>query len=398
MIRKKLVESILNIDQRTAVKIVSGNRSYGKTFLLMNLSEYLIANDIYPSDIIYLSLPDEEIYDTYKLYEYISNKIIYSNTPNNMKYILVDNINIIHGWEQVASSVMSDYNVDVYVSVSTRYTPDPLDRRSYCIKLYPLTMSEFGEIRSEMQHNYDDKFTMFNDYINCGGSPLHASIMIDQNDVDSVLRDYFYASLMEDVIIPDLIRDPDLLLQIVRFIAAHTGEIFSPKMVSDAIKPTRNRLSADTVYSYIESLIKAGIVIPIPRVRIKTNVVIKSVQKLYLHDTFVPRIFSENKITNGIYQNAIILHLLRNGYSLKIVDEYKRSTFIIASRRGINEYIFFNGRDDVNEVIDDILNKYDAVQNINNIYISEQDKYNNLSYKVSNTHIIEFLMHYDPNL
>lgn len=153
------------------IKIITGVRRCGKSFLLNEIFyKYLINEGVNENNIIKIALDDEsyfEYLDSKKLSNYVKEK---TNNQDEKYYVLIDEVQKCVGFEAVLNGLLYQQNVDVYVTGSNSkfLSKDIITEfrgRGYEIRVYPLTFSE-------IEYLYDNKEQALNNYLIYGGMPL----------------------------------------------------------------------------------------------------------------------------------------------------------------------------------------------------------------------------------
>lgn len=152
--RDKYLQRIMNKKENGLIKVITGIRRCGKSYLLFNLFyDYLLESGVDKDHIITIALEDDlyiKYRDTDELSKYIREKII----DSKMYYVLIDEVQYAISKRELKSSeeiklynVLNGLkrlrNVDIYVtrSNSKMLTKDVLTAfrgRSDEVKVYPL--------------------------------------------------------------------------------------------------------------------------------------------------------------------------------------------------------------------------------------------------------------------
>ena len=169
--RNTYLEKMINRKENGLIKILTGIRRCGKSYLLDPIfKNYLIESGVKEDNIIKLELDREEnkkYLDAHELNTYIKSQI----KDKNMYYILLDEIQLVKGFEYVLNGFLYEKNLDVYVTANNSkfLSTDIITEfrgRSDEIKVFPLSFSEFVDA-------FDgDKYDAWNEYVLYGGLPL----------------------------------------------------------------------------------------------------------------------------------------------------------------------------------------------------------------------------------
>ncbi|MCB0604687.1 MAG: AAA family ATPase, partial [Saprospiraceae bacterium] len=173
--RNTYIQQIVPFIDKPQVKIITGIRRSGKSFVLRLLLEELTNKGIKPKQVISVNFESFEYADLLnakELYNYLKQQI-----KNKQRYyILLDEIQEVHEWEKVINSLLVDFNVDIYITGSNSHLLSSelatyLAGRYVEIPIYTLSYREFLDFRKsyfsqEQQHN------TFEYYLRMGGFPV----------------------------------------------------------------------------------------------------------------------------------------------------------------------------------------------------------------------------------
>ena len=195
--RDSYINQLIQKKQNGMIKIVTGLRRCGKSFLLFKLFyEKLISDGTPDSHIIKIPLDDleySELREKISLYKFIKSKI----TDNDQYYCLLDEIQLVEGFGEVLNSLLHIQNLDVYVTGSnSRFlVKDVITEfrgRGDEVHMYPLTFSEFMSVYK------GERSEGWRDYVLFGGIPLVLGIETADQKSD------FLKSLFEETYISDI--------------------------------------------------------------------------------------------------------------------------------------------------------------------------------------------------
>lgn len=201
------------------IKIITGMRRTGKTYLLFNLfHNHLIENFVDELNIIEIALDDrrnKQLRDPDKLLNYIDSKI----TNDSMYYVVLDEIQMVDEFEDVLNSLLHIKNVDVYVSGSNSkfLSKDIITEfrgRGDEVRVYPLSFSEFFSTYK------GTKEEAWNDYYTYGGLPLILSYETHE-DKSNYLINQFEKVYISDIVERNNIRNTDDLEELINIISSN---------------------------------------------------------------------------------------------------------------------------------------------------------------------------------
>ena len=301
------------------IKVVTGMRRCGKSYLLFNLfKEYLVnegVNENHIIEIAFDSFENRKYRDPEVLFPYLMEKI----ADNEMYYVLLDEVQMLDDFESVLNSLGRKKNVDVYVTGSNAkfLSKDIITEfrgRGDEVYMYPLTYSEFMSV-------YDgDKQEGWRDYVLFGGIPLVLGFETADQKSD------FLKSLFEETYISDItgrnnIRNKAELEELLNILSSAIGSLTNPSKLSATFKSVKNKtISKDTIIKYIDYLKDSFIIDSAIRYDIKGKKYINTPSKYYFTDLGLRNArlnFRQVEETHAI-ENIIFNELKVRGYNVDV--------------------------------------------------------------------------------
>ncbi len=326
---KKLTSSIGN----GFVKVITGTRRVGKSYILFNLFyNHLINNGIKQDTILRLSLDKYENYkfhDLDVLYNHISKFI--NDCKYDKKFILIDEIQLVKPKRDKVINQKIDFSsllinfmdrADIYVTGSnskmlSRDIITEFRGRSQEIKIYPLTFKEVVK--------HDSKKTDINiiwkQYYTYGSLPRTILFSNDELKVE-YLNELFNLTYIKDIIERYKIRKDEFILnKLVKIIALNISNLLNPLNISNTFK-SENKIdiSSYTISSYISYLIDSFILYELNRQDLKTNKILSSPSKFYFSDVGIRNSlinFNDIKL-NRLLENIVHNELLFRKYNVYV--------------------------------------------------------------------------------
>ena len=301
------------------IKVVTGMRRCGKSYLLFNLfKEYLVnegVNENHIIEIAFDSFENRKYRDPEVLFPYLMEKI----ADNEMYYVLLDEVQMLDDFESVLNSLGRKKNVDVYVTGSNAkfLSKDIITEfrgRGDEVHMYPLTYSEFMSV-------YDgDKQEGWRDYVLFGGIPLVLGFETADQKSD------FLKSLFEETYISDItgrnnIRNKAELEELLNILSSAIGTLTNPSKLSATFKSVKNKtISKDTIIKYIDYLKDSFIIDSAIRYDIKGKKYINTPSKYYFTDLGLRNArlnFRQVEETHAM-ENIIFNELKVRGYNVDV--------------------------------------------------------------------------------
>ncbi|XME01141.1 ATP-binding protein [Lachnospiraceae bacterium C1.1] len=301
------------------IKVVTGMRRCGKSYLLFNLfKEYLVnegVNENHIIEIAFDSFENRKYRDPEVLFPYLMEKI----ADNEMYYVLLDEVQMLDDFESVLNSLGRKKNVDVYVTGSNAkfLSKDIITEfrgRGDEVHMYPLTYSEFMSV-------YDgDKQEGWRDYVLFGGIPLVLGFETADQKSD------FLKSLFEETYISDItgrnnIRNKAELEELLNILSSAIGSLTNPSKLSATFKSIKNKtISKETIIKYIDYLKDSFLIDSAIRYDIKGKKYINTPSKYYFTDLGLRNArlnFRQVEETHAM-ENIIFNELKVRGYNVDV--------------------------------------------------------------------------------
>lgn len=328
--RDEYLKRIIDRKENGLIKVITGIRRCGKSFLLFNLFyDYLIQSGVKEEQIIRIALDDntfEKYRDSDELSKYIRGKIVNSD----MYYILIDEVqyaitkdelknpeNI--GLYNVLNGLMRLRNVDIYVtgSNSKMLTKDVLTAfrgRGDEIKIYPISFKEFYSLEG------GDKSDAYEEYALYGGMPL---VLSKKNDVEKMryLQNLFTEVYFKDIEERYDIEMPDVLSELTDDLCSSVGSLTNASKIAKTLQSVKSiKVSSTTISRYLNYLIESFLFSNAKRYDVKGKKYFEYPSKYYCTDIGLrnARLNFRQQEETHIMENIIYNELLCREYSVDV--------------------------------------------------------------------------------
>lgn len=309
------------------IKIITGIRRCGKSYLLFNLfKRHLIESGVGKDHIIEIALDgieNEDLREPKACYEFIKD----SMKDNDKYYLLLDEVQFMPRFEEVLNSLLRMNNIDVYVTGSNSkfLSSDIVTEfrgRGDEIRIYPLSFAEFF---SAYDGDYDDAW---NEYMIYGGLPQVASFQTERQKAE-YLKNIFANVYLKDVIERNHIQSVDELGTLVDILASVIGAPTNPTKISNTYASERKTSYANrTISNHIDFLADAFLISKANRYDIKGRKYVGANLKYYFTDLGLrnARLNFRQQEPTHIMENIVYNELLIRGYNVDvgIVDVFGR--------------------------------------------------------------------------
>lgn len=321
--RALYVEKIMAYVDTPFVKVLTGMRRSGKSTILKMIMEKLQSEKNVSAERIVSMRFDSMEYEgmsAKQMYDFLKGKIV----EHEKTYFFLDEVQEISGWEKVINSLISDYDVDMYVTGSNSRMMSSeiatyLTGRYISFRIFPLSFEEYLMFKREYTQVKDPHMELVN-YIRLGGFPATHLREYSQDEVYTIVRDIYNSTIFSDIVRRNQIRKVDQLERIVKYTFSNVGNTFSAKSISDYLKSEKRTIDNETVYSYLEKLEKAYILYRCSRYDIQGKEILKTQEKFYLADTalrYAVMGYDPDSVAASL-ENVVYLELCRRGYEVNI--------------------------------------------------------------------------------
>ena len=337
---------------QSLIKVFTGQRRVGKSYFL-----FLIMRQIqtkYPeANVIYINKEDfafDGIRNAADLLQYVDD-----NTVKKVKnYIFIDEIQDIDEFEKALRSLLLRDEYDLYITGSNANLLSGelatyLSGRYIEFRIYSLSYTEF--LLFQNLENTGDSLMNFLKY---GGMPYLHHLPLGDQVVYEYLGTLVSTILYKDIIKRYGVRNVRFLDQLVRFIAEHTGSMFSSKSISDFLKSQQINLAPNQVQTYTNYLCNSFLIQRSERYDLEGKRIFETGEKYYFENLGLRNALAGFKPSdmNKLVENAIFNHLCYHGYSVKTGQLGKLEVDFIAEKQNEKIYVQATWRLDSQKTID----------------------------------------------
>ena len=323
------LDRLIRRERNGLIKIVTGVRRCGKSYLLFNLfHNYLLEKGVKEDHIIEVALDDrsnKELRDPDNMLSFVKERIVDKDTY----YIILDEVQLLDEFEDVLNSFMHIHNADVYVTGSnSKFLSSDLVTefrgRGDEIRIYPLSFREFCSVyEGSADEAWDDYFTY-------GGMPLILSRVTAEEKAE-YLMSLFQKVYLSDIIERHKVRNREELDELVDILASAVGSLTNPLKLANTFKSVKKKTVSDkTLKKYMDYLMDAFLVSKAVRYDIKGRKYIGSPAKFYFEDVGLrnARLNFRQMEENHIMENIIYNELRIRGYRVDVglVEQFGKNS------------------------------------------------------------------------
>lgn len=337
--RKGYIDRIKPFMQKSVAKVLTGQRRVGKSFLLYQLIEEILAEEP-DANIIYVNLEDFT-FSSLQTAEDLHSYIISHSKEKAKNYIFIDEIQDIPGFEKVIRSLLLNEDNDIYITGSNAKMLSGelatyLSGRYIEFKIYSLSYSEFLEF-----HGLTESETSYELYSRYGGLPYLLNLPLEDETVNEYLKSVYSTIVFRDVVSRYKLRNTLFLEKLIQFLSENIGNLFSAKNISDYLKSQHTAISVNQIQSYTEYLNNAFLIHRVERYDLIGKRVFEIGEKYYFENMGIRNIVIGYRITDKakILENLVYNHLLYKGYDIKVGYYGDKEIDFIGEKNGEKLYI-----------------------------------------------------------
>ena len=312
--RDRYIEIIRPFIGKDLIKVITGQRRVGKSFLLLQIIDEIKSLGDKPN-IIFINM---ELYDFAgiknheDLISYVNSKLV----SNKKNYVFIDEIQDILNFEKALRHFQASDSAEVFctgsnASLLSGELATLLSGRHIELHVSGLSYLEFLRFQE-----IDDNNESLNRYIKYGSLPYLKNLPDDETVIYEYINSVYNTILYKDIVSRFRVRNTALLENLLRFLMDNVGNIFSAKKISDYLKSQKINLSPKVIIEYIKHCEDAFLLYGVKRMGISGKKIFEIGEKYYFEDLGIRHAIGGYKISDigKILENLVFKHLQRNNY------------------------------------------------------------------------------------
>lgn len=338
----KIIRPFYNDD---LIKVITGIRRCGKSCLMATIAEELRERGVEDKDIVYLDL-DKRGNRSIKTPEQLEEKIESLLADDEFKYLFIDEVQNVRGFEEVVNAYNSDGGFSIFITGSNSYLLSgelmtKLTGRYVEFEMFTLSFSEFLDMKGFMGKEVGDARIEFDEYLRYGGFPR--SLEYDDPEAKArYIEDVVGQIVDKDIRSRNKIRNIDTFNRVMTYVINNYGAPTSLTNLHGYFTKTEHiAVERRTIASYIQMLVDAKVLYKCERFDLKSRKSLRGEEKYYLADPGI--YFARNVDVRLNYgpslENALYIYLRSRGYRLSVGRIGKLECDFIARRRNAYAYI-----------------------------------------------------------
>lgn len=337
--RQHYLNKITPFIGKKLIKVLTGQRRVGKSYLLLQLIEQIKKLDDL-THIIYINKEDLA-FSHLKTAQQLADYVLQNKQSGRKNYVFIDEIQEVDDFEQALRSLLLDDELDLYCTGSnaqllSKDIAGSLSGRAIEIQIYALSYLEFLQF---MQ--LEDTSKSLNLYFKYGGLPFLKSLPLEDEIVFEYLKNIYSTIVIRDIVNRYNIRNGLFLEQLTQFLADNIGNLFSAKKISDFLKSQKINISNIQVQNYTEYLANAFLIHKVNRYDIEGKRIFEIGEKYYFEDLGIRNALIGYRIQDRakLLENMVFHHLKIAGFNIKIGGLNTQEIDFVADKNSERIYV-----------------------------------------------------------
>ena len=337
-IRRKYLDDIIRTIGTEDIKVITGVRRSGKSFLLDDFKKYVIEN-VKDANIISFdlsSLKYEELREYHALNDYVEKHYV----NNKRNFLFIDEVQMCKGFELALNSLHASRKYDIYITGSNAFLAGSdlatlFVGRTYTIEVYPFSFAEFMRY-----FNYQDRYEAFDKYVREGGMSGSYEYQTLE-DKYGYLRETYDTLIVRDIEEKHGVKNVAVMDRLSDFLMDNASKPTSTRNITNTLISSKIEASNKTIAEYVKYLCEAYAFYKVRRYDIKGKRYLTSTDKYYLSDHAFRYAKLGTKVANfgDTYENIVAIELMRRGYEVYVGEMRNSEIDFVAIKDGEKLYI-----------------------------------------------------------
>jgi uncharacterized protein len=332
------LEKIEPFFNKSLVKVLSGQRRVGKSFLMRQIADKIKTTEP-KANIIYINLEDYG-FDSIKKYHDLIN-YTQSKLKESHNYLFIDEIQEVEGFEKAIRHFLLNPNIDIYCTGSNAKLLSGelstfLSGRYVEFTILGLTYAEFL-----LFHSLENNQEALMKYLKWGTLPFLKNLETNDEVIYEYLKNIFSSLIYKDVVQRFQIRNSRFLEDLVFFLAQHTGSLVTPKKISDFLKSQNINLTPQVCINYLEHLKQAFLIDNVKRMDLQGKKVFEINEKYYFTDWGLANAILglQRFDVSKCLENVVYHHLKTQGFQIFVGKMNDKEIDFVAEKNGTKMYV-----------------------------------------------------------
>jgi predicted AAA+ superfamily ATPase len=303
---------------KNLIKVLSGQRRVGKSYLLFQIME-IVRKEYSDAPIIYINKEDLQ-FDGIKNYRDLHDYVSQFLQAGKKNFLFIDEIQDIEEFDKALRSFVLNPDLDIYCTGSNAHLLSSdiagnLSGRAIEIEIYSLSYTEFLTF-----HHLNNSEDALEKFLQFGGLPYLIHLELNQEVAYEYLKNIYSTVVFRDVINRFGVRNTVFLEKLIVYLASNIGSLFSAKKISDYLKSQKINIPSNQVQTYISHLKNAFLIHQVARYDIEGKRLFEIGEKYYFENLGIRNALWGYRLQDAgkIMENAVYNQLLIDGFDVKI--------------------------------------------------------------------------------
>ncbi len=337
--REDYLKRVIPFVGKNLIKVFTGQRRVGKSYLLFQIMDYLLEQDP-QAKLVYVNKEDiafSALQTAQDLHDYV----LQQKSATAKTYVFIDEIQDIENFETALRSLLLYEDLDLYCTGSNAKLLSGdiagyLSGRAIEIVVYSLSYPEFLVF-----HSLEDSNQTLELYFKYGGLPYLKNLVLEEAVVYEYLKNIYNTIAYRDIVNRFSIRNVSFLERLVLFLASNIGSLFSAKKISDFLKSQRTNMASNQVQTYGDYLVNAFLIHRVSRYDLIGKRIFETGEKYYFENLGIRNALWGYRLEDRgkIMENVVYNHLLFRGYQVQVGNLGSLEIDFVAQRGGEKLYV-----------------------------------------------------------
>lgn len=337
--RKEYMERLRAWRDKQVIKVITGVRRCGKSFLMEMHQEWLFSQGVPAERIVYVNLEDMDskpLRNPAALHSYIKDRL----KSDEMTYVFVDEVQLCEDFPEVIDSIYIRPNVDVYITGSnanllSHEIATMLSGRYVEIRMLPLSFLEFVEMRGG-----GERSRLYAEYVGGSSFPYAGNLLDSPRELGDYLEGIYSTILLKDIVQRRKIPDPLMLDSVARFVFDSIGCELSTRRIAGTLTSDGRKSDSRTIERYLDALLESFLIYKAERYDVKGKQLLKTLEKYYVVDPGLRRhlLSGRSQDVGHVLENVVFLELLRRGAKVRVGKVGSLEVDFVAENANGTEY------------------------------------------------------------
>ena len=320
---------------KNIIKVLTGQRRVGKSYILKQLSQHILNTDS-EANIIFINKEYDDfanIITSDDLSSYINPRL----KPDKANFLFIDEVQDVKGFEHTLRSLQAKESCDIFITGSNATMMSSelstyLSGRYVEFHIHSLTYPEFLTF-----HRAEPSNQSLRDYLTFGGLPYLSNLPLQKEIVFEYLSNVFSTILLKDIVKREGIRNIEFIESLTHYTADNVGNLFSANNISRYLKSQRVNISTLQVINYLRCLQQAYLIHKVRRVDVAGMKTFEIGENYFFEDLGLRNChlgFNLQRDIHKLIENAVYLHLLHCRYEVSTGQDSSGHEIDFVARRG----------------------------------------------------------------